>query len=31
LRFVLVSTMWDVLREIWPDYLKDHIRVESRL
>lgn len=31
LRFVLVSTMWDVLREIWPDYLKEHIGVESRL
>lgn len=31
LRLVLVSTMWDVLREIWPDYLKEHIGVESRL
>jgi ATP-dependent Lon protease len=31
LKFVLVSTMWDVLREIWPDYLKEHIGVESRL
>jgi ATP-dependent Lon protease len=31
LHFVLVSTMWDVLREIWPNYLKDHIGVESRL
>ena len=30
-RVVLVSTMWDVLREIWPDYLKEHIGVESRL
>jgi ATP-dependent Lon protease len=30
-RFVLVSTMWDVLREIWPDYLKEHIGIESRL
>lgn len=30
-RFVLVSSMWDVLREIWPDYLKEHIGVESRL
>lgn len=31
LRLVLVSTMWDVLREIWPDYLKEDIGVESRL
>jgi ATP-dependent Lon protease len=31
LRFVMVSTMWDVLREIWPDYLKEHIGVDSRL
>lgn len=31
LRFVLVSTMWDVLREIWPNYLKEHMGVESRL
>lgn len=31
LRFVLVSNMWDILREIWPDYLKEHIGVESRL
>jgi len=31
LRFVLVSTMWDVLREIWPNYLKEDIGVESRL
>jgi ATP-dependent Lon protease len=31
LRFVLVSTMWDVLREIWPNYLKDHVGSESRL
>jgi len=31
LRFVLVSTMWDVLREIWPHYLKEDIGVESRL
>ena len=31
LRFVLVSTMWDVLREVWPNYLKEHIGVESRL
>lgn len=31
LRFVLVSTMWDVLREIWPNYFKEHIRIESRL
>jgi ATP-dependent Lon protease len=31
MRFVLVSTMWDVLREIWPNYLKEHIGVASRL
>jgi ATP-dependent Lon protease len=31
LRFVLVSTMWDVLREIWPNYLRDDVGVESRL
>ena len=31
LQFRLVSTMWDVLREIWPNYLKDDIGVESRL
>ena len=31
LRFRLVSTMWDVLREIWPNYLKDDIGVDSRL
>jgi len=31
LRFVMVSTMWDVLREIWPNYLKDDAGVESRL
>src|SRR5436190_6407052 len=31
LRFVLVSTMWDVLREIWPNYLMEHIGVASRL
>jgi ATP-dependent Lon protease len=31
LRFVMVGTMWDVLREIWPDYLKEHIGVDSRL
>jgi ATP-dependent Lon protease len=30
-RFILVSTMWDVLREIWPNYLKEHMGVESRL
>lgn len=31
LRLVLVSTMWDVLREVWPNYLKMHIGIESRL
>jgi ATP-dependent Lon protease len=31
LRFVLVSTMWDVLREIWPNYLEEHIGIASRL
>lgn len=31
LRLVLVSTMWDVLREVWPNYLKVHIGIESRL
>jgi ATP-dependent Lon protease len=31
LRLVPVSTMWDVLREIWPNDLKDHIGIESRL
>jgi len=30
-RIVPVSTMWDVIREIWPDYLKEHIGVESRI
>jgi ATP-dependent Lon protease len=31
LRLRLVSTLWDVMREIWPNYLKDDVRVESRL
>src|ERR1700737_5594542 len=31
LKFVLVATMWDVLREIWPDYLKEHLGVDARL
>jgi ATP-dependent Lon protease len=31
LRFALVSTMWDVLREIWPHYLKEDMGVEPRL
>jgi len=31
LRLRFVSTMWDVLREIWPNYLKDDVGVESRL
>jgi ATP-dependent Lon protease len=31
MRFVLVSTMWDVLREIWPNYLKEHIGIGSSL
>ena len=30
-QFVPVSTMRNVLREIWPDTFKEHIGIESRL